>query len=79
MATTEISKTSKNKSVFQTFADFLKDTWKEDILCQLGGEHVQSSETSYMLWLGQKRAIFGVEGSNAAWIAYHVFQSLLEE
>ena len=61
------------------WAIYQKDTWKEDILCQLGGEHVQSSETSYMLWLGQKRAIFGVEGSNAAWIAYHVFQSLLEE
>jgi hypothetical protein len=28
--TTEISKTHKDKSVFQTFADFLKDTWKSD-------------------------------------------------
>ncbi|KUL81288.1 hypothetical protein ZTR_09156, partial [Talaromyces verruculosus] len=61
------------------WAIYQKDTWREDILCQLGGEHVRSGETSYMLWLGQKRAIFGVEGSNAAWIAYHVFQSLLEE
>jgi hypothetical protein len=28
--TTEISKTSKNLRVFQTFGDFLKDTWKDD-------------------------------------------------
>ncbi len=33
MATTEISKTHKDKSVFQTFADFLKDTWKSDEAC----------------------------------------------
>lgn len=30
METTEISKTHKDKSVFQTFFDFLKDTWKND-------------------------------------------------
>jgi hypothetical protein len=28
--TTEIGKTPKNLSVFQTFSDFLKDTWKSD-------------------------------------------------
>ena len=28
--TTEISKTHKDKSVFQTFSDFLKDVWKND-------------------------------------------------
>ena len=27
---TEISKTPKNKSVFQTFPEVLKDTWKND-------------------------------------------------
>jgi hypothetical protein len=30
MATTEISKTSKDKSVFQNFPDSLKDIWKQD-------------------------------------------------
>ena len=30
METTEISKTPKNKSVFQTFSDFLNDIWKSD-------------------------------------------------
>ncbi|EED17281.1 DNA helicase, putative [Talaromyces stipitatus ATCC 10500] len=52
--------------------------WTEGLLPGLGGEHVQSNEAAYMLWLGQKRTTFGVEGSNAAWVAYHVFQQLLE-
>ncbi|EED11930.1 DNA helicase hus2, putative [Talaromyces stipitatus ATCC 10500] len=52
--------------------------WTEGLLPGLGGEHVQSNEAAYMLWLGQKRATFGVEGLNAAWVAYHVFQQLLE-
>lgn len=61
------------------WAIYQRKPWREGFLSKLGGEHVQSDERLYMLWLGQKRTIFGLEGSNAAWVAYHVFQSILEE
>ena len=60
------------------WAMYQRMTWREEFLPKLGGEHVQSNEVSYMLWLGQKRVVFGIEGSNAVWVAYHIFQSLLE-
>ena len=50
--TTEISKTPKNKSVFQNFPDYLKEFWKQD---NTRPWNVYFKEEQFFLFLGYRK------------------------
>lgn len=58
------------------WAIYQHEVWREADLPGLAGGAVLSDEREYMQWLGEKRRIFGIKGSNATIVAGAVFQWL---
>ena len=57
-----------------------KAGWRERVLKELPtGLAASSEEEKYMLWLGERAAIFGEQGTNMAAVGWHAIQAILED